>query len=249
MKFIIGLTDVEDDQCYRYDDYQPDDEVRYNLYKLAPELEQATIEWDINTEITAFKNALYSWEQTIRRPHLNMTSIGRRVNNLVPDEYDYTLSFNFVNLIPVDPGEFYSELVDADFSELSHGGFGNLSIDFLSSLEKISEYSYENTIAKAHYNDDLSKLIPAKEFTPLAIPSFRANFSLGADFKINKKMKFNYYEWLLKNKTQLANLGYDVNSPRLRTGELVIGKLIGDPWEQYEKLKKYSRICRVSFVN
>jgi len=248
MKFVIGLTNVEEHECYRYDERQLENEVRYNLYKLTPEIEQDTITWDINTAVPGFVNSLRAWEETIRRPHLNMTGIAKKPNNYDPAEYDISLSMQFINLIPTDPRDFYSELVEDDFSEISQGGFGNLSIDFMNSISQISDYEYDNTLNKAFYADSLERLIPRDQYRPLAIPYYRANFVLGSDFKRSKKMSFRYFEWLQRNKSKLEELGYDINHPTIKTGELVVGTLSSDPWEQYQKLKKYTRICRFSFV-
>lgn len=249
MKFIAGLTDVITDECFRYDDSSNNNEVRYNLYKLAPELERETIEWEIDTSIKAFVDALYSWEQTIRKPHLNLINISRKNNKYAPDHYDFDLSIHFMNLIPQDPFSLYKEIDSVDLSKLSIGGFGNLTIDFSRSISMASDTEYENTINHAYQTNNLENLARCDKIVPLAIPYFKADFYLGGGTKITTRRPIDYSNWLEENKIKLTELGYSIDDAKLNIGSLVIGKLIGDPWEQYEKLKKYSRICRVSFVN
>jgi hypothetical protein len=55
-------------------------------------------------------------------------------------------------------------------------------------------------------------------------------------------------EWINENKDALAEKGYTLDMPYCSIGRLCLGKLIGDPWEEYQKLQKYSRVCRTSIV-
>jgi len=248
VKFIIGLTD-EESEFFFYDKNTPEGITTYNLYKLMPEIEKTTIEWKLRTNLDAFSGAYDAFGKIIRRPHLNMVNIRRMPNRYAPDEFDIHLGLDFVNLIPVIAEEFYKEMSDTDFDELTLGSrFGNLTVQYMDSLVmRDDDFLRENTFQAAYNTNSLTYLKHADEYRPLIAPNFRACFDLGNVNIPSKDMPKYHADWIKENEDELSKKGYVIGSPKTRMGELVIGDLVGDPWDAYQKLKMYDKICRISF--
>lgn len=248
MKFVIGLTDQEDPSAFI--DAPPIIEsgvnvTSYNLYKQVPELEKDTIEWELNTKLPALKAAITEWESLIRRPHLNMISRREREVDAIPGSTDFILHFEFVNLLPVSSDRI--PFTDADFDELASATkFGDLTMSYFNTFLEAG-YEYWQTLGYAVAENTLDYLLDGP-LLPVAVPYFEIEFALRRQPTVNKK--FSPYEarWLADHNEALAAKGYDINAKSTNFGKLIVGKLLGDSWEQYQKLQKYSRVCRTSIV-
>ena len=246
LKIIFGLTDVEDDPCYVYDDnVGRDDTIRYNLYRLAPEIEKTTIEWEITNPSPGVLHLLDCWEQTIRRPHLNMINLVQEKNMFVPNMNNYRFSVQFMNLLPTAP-DFYKDLVDEDFKNFVtvDTEFGNI---YLWSPGTTEGHDYEQSLEHAYRTNSLDKLEHADNIVIKAKPFFDIQFTLGM-YDQGRAAEIDFKRWINEHKEELEKLGYTEDNPKTVIGRLPIAKLVGDAWENYQKLQTYSRICRTSIV-
>jgi hypothetical protein len=251
MNFVIGLTDVEDYDGFVYENKESQDsddiKISYNIKKASTDIEKDSIIWSLDTTLAVTKNMIKVWEHTIRRPHLNMIRIITTKNMLVPDYDHYDFGVSVINLIPMLPD--YKILLTADdFSNvIETSEFGDMVLA-LHQIHNESGIAYQNTLEYAFHYDTTDLL---KEYNyPYVLPTF------GFDFKIiprplnskGHKHSYDFIDWVNENKDALAAKGYTLDDPYCNIGVIRIGKLIGDPWEEYQKLQKYSRICRTSIV-
>jgi hypothetical protein len=249
INFVIGLTDVEDYDGFVYDttlnENQPNN-VRYNIQRADTSIEKDKITWSLDLSLAATTNMLKVWEHIIRRPHLSLIDINLGPSLLLPTHKDYELSVNFLNLIPILP-DYKISLTDTDYAKFTeYENFGDMYID-LSMLYDANTINWKNSLQSAYGRrviDDLEERVSVN-----VVPRFVFSFTLKQRPFFNKEERsVDFSNWLTDNTELLAKKGYAIDEPYCNIGRLCIGKLIGDPWEEYQKLQKYSRICRTSMV-
>jgi hypothetical protein len=251
INFVVGLTDVEDYDGFVYDIVTPVTDniklVNYNIKKADTSIEKDSIIWEMDLTIDATKNVIKVWEHIIRRPHLTMVNI-QSIESVMGPTYDnYILNINFMNLVPI-LSDYMSNLTDADYEKITPStNFGDMYLDtYALYMESNIEWRTTLEYAFAHNTlDKISKYVPVN-----VVPGFSFNFELKRNpvsSSISSRSS-DFTEWLNKNKDILTKNGYVIDEPYCNVGRLCVGKLIGDPWEAYQKLQKYSRICRTSMV-
>ena len=248
INFVIGLTDVEDYDGFVYDTFPNEDNidrVSYNIQRADTSIEKDSIVWELDLTLDATKNIIKVWEHIIRRPHLAMVQEVSSKNVLAPNYNDYNLNIHFTNLIPI-LSDYKSTLTNSDYEKFTQASnFGDMYLDQFA-LHQASN-NWQTTLEYAFVHKSVDKL---KVHDPLTVlPRFVFDFGL-------RPVRFNdptvrdpyFVEWVNENKDVLAEKGYALDMPYCTVGRLCIGKLLGDPWEEYQKLQKYSRICRTSIV-
>lgn len=249
LHFAIGLTDVVDYDGFVYDRYPelPSNLTSYNIQQASTDIEKASIQWKLNTDIPATLNVIKVWETVIRRPHLNMISIHAEDQPFMKDYKSYNLSIDYINLIPINPA-LISEFHSADYDALSEDlPFGDLCLnDFYNYQEQGLDWM--NSLIKAYQDDDTSNL-GFNTMNPIVLPRFQANFRLRQySYTPDRGSSARFNKWAEDNREVLTAKGYTPGSDACKVGSLVLGKLVGDPWEEYQKLQTYSRICRTSIT-
>ena len=252
INFVIGLTDVEDYDGFVYGNEESQDldvnRISYNIKKASTDIEKDSIVWSLDTTLDVTKNIIKVWEHIIRRPHLNMIRTITTKNVLAPDYDHYDLGVSFINLIPMLLD--YKILLTADdFSNIFETNeFGDMVLA-LHQINSESGIAYQDTLEYALHYDNTDSL---KEHTyPYVLPTFSFDFRImhrPIDSTPRGRHSYHFINWVNENKDALAAKGYTLDDPYCNIGVLRIGKLIGDPWEEYQKLQKYSRICRTSIV-
>ena len=252
INFVIGLTDVEDYDGFVYEnnEVRNPDVIRagYNIKKASTDIEKTSLTWTLDTTLDFTKNMIKVWEHIIRRPHLNMIGIIRTKNVLAPDYDHYDLGVSFINLIPI-LSDYKILLTADDFNNVVETSeFGDMVLA-LHQIHNESGIAYQNTLEYAYHNDTTEFL---KEHTyPYVLPIFSFDFRImhrPIDSTLRGRHSYHFINWVNENKDALAAKGYTLDDPYCNIGVIRIGKLIGDPWEEYQKLQKYSRICRTSIV-
>lgn len=252
INFVIGLTDVEDYDGFVYGDDEFQDpninRVNYNIRKASTDIEKDSITWSLDTTLDVTKNMIKVWEHIIRRPHLNMIRIITTKNVLVPDYDHYDLGVSFINLIPLLP-DYRMLLTPNDFSNVVETNeFGDMVLE-LNHINSESGIDHQDTLGHAFYNNTTDLLKEHKY--PYTLPIFSFDFKIthrSIDSSTPRKHSYYFLKWVDENKDALATKGYTLDDPYCNIGVLRIGKLVGDPWEEYQKLQKYKRICRTSIV-
>lgn len=247
--FAIGLTDVVDYDGFVYDSDPaiPSYVTSYNIQRASTDIEKASIQWKLNTDIPATLNVIAIWETIIRRPHLNMISIHAENPTFMKDHKSYNLSINYVNLIPINPA-LISEFHSADYNALTEDlAFGDLCLnEFHTYLMRGIEW--QHSLPKAYEDNDLTHL-QTNDIAPIILPRFQANFQLRQySFRPEHGSSARFTKWAEDNREELTAKGYTPGSTTCKVGSLVLGKLVGDPWEEYQKLETYPRICRTSII-
>jgi hypothetical protein len=249
INFVIGLTDVEDYDGFVYDTFPNEDNidrVSYNIQRADTSIEKDSIVWELDLTLDATKNIIKVWEHIIRRPHLAMIHRVATKNVLAPTYNNYNLNIHFTNLIPV-LSDYKLTITNSDYKKFTQSSnFGNIYLDVFA-LYQASNINWHTTLEYAYAHDLIDNL---DVHNPLNIlPEFVFDFELKPTSFDNLIGRNPYFvEWVNKNKDALAEKGYTLDMPYCNIGRLCIGKLIGDPWEEYQKLQKYSRICRTSIV-
>lgn len=251
INFVVGLTDVEDYDGFIYGDVGSEspnrDKVVYNIKKASTDIEKASLSWSLDMTLDVTKNVIKVWEHIIRRPHLDMISMSVIKNAQAPEYNHYEFDVSFMHLIPM-LSDYRVQLTHDDYKCIRENNeFGDMFLEILS-LNQQSGIMYEDTLNYAYYHDTLDLL---KEHTPPYIhPLFNFDFNMTPRVVNSpyRKHPYDFIGWVDKNKDSLAEKGYTLDMPYCNVGLFCIGKLIGDPWEEYQKLQKYSRICRTSMV-
>lgn len=251
INFVIGLTDSEDYDGFVYgnDEFRDPNinRVNYNIKKASTDIEKASLSWSLDMTLDVTKNMIKVWEHIIRRPHLNMIHI-ITTNNVQAPEYDhYDFGVSFINLLPL-LSDFKLLLTSNDFNNVFETNeFGDMILE-LHQINGNSGVDHRNTLEYAYHNDTTEFL--KEHMYPYVLPAFSFDFKITHRAIDNTTRKRSYYfeKWVNENKDALAAKGYTLGDPCCNIGVLRIGKLIGDPWEEYQKLQKYNRICRTSMV-
>jgi len=249
INFVIGLTDVEDYDGFVYDTFPNEDNidrVSYNIQRADTSIEKDSIVWELDLTLDATKNIIKVWEHIIRRPHLAMIHRVATKNVLAPTYTNYNLNIHFTNLIPI-LSDYKLTPTNSDYEKFTQkNNFGDMYLDVFS-LYQASNIHWQTTLEYAYAHNLIDKL---DVHNPLNIlPGFMFNFELNPNqFNTTARRDPRFVEWINENKDALAEKGYTLDDPYCTVGRLCIGKLIGDPWDEYQKLQKYSRICRTSIV-
>lgn len=248
INFVIGLTDVEDYDGFVYDTLPNEDNidrVSYNIQRADTSIEKDSIVWELDLTLDATKNIIKVWEHIIRRPHLAMVRREASKNVLATNYNNYNLNIHFTNLIPI-LSDYKLTLTNSDyekFTQMNH--FGNMYLDVFTLYQ--ANNSWQTTLEYAFVNKSVDKL---NVHDPLIVlPRFVFDFELKPTrFNTSARRDPYFVEWVNENKDALAEKGYTLDDPYCNIGRLCMGTLIGDPWEEYQKIQKYSRICRTSIV-
>jgi hypothetical protein len=249
INFVIGLTDVEDYDGFVYDTFPNEDNidrVSYNIQRADTSIEKDSIVWELDLTLDATKNIIKVWEHIIRRPHLAMIHRVATKNVLAPTYTNYNLNIHFTNLIPI-LSDYKLTLTNSDYEKITQASnFGDMYLDQFV-LYQASNINWQTTLEYACVHDTIDKLNVHNPLTVL--PGFVFDFELKPNqFNTTARRDLRFVEWINENKDALAEKGYTLDDPYCTVGRLCIGKLIGDPWDEYQKLQKYSRICRTSMV-
>jgi hypothetical protein len=251
INFVIGLTDVEDYDGFVYgneESQNPDvNRISYNIKKASTDIEKTSLTWALDTTLDFTKNMIKVWEHIIRRPHLNMIGITTTKNVLAPEYDHYDLNVSFINLIPMLLD--YKILLTADdFKNVFETNeFGDMILE-LNHINSKSNIEHQTTLQHA-FQYDTTDLLKEHRY-PYVIPIFNFDFNITHRpiDSTTRTHSYHFLKWANTNKDALAEKGYTLDDPHCNIGRLCIGKLVGDPWEEYQKLQKYSRICRTSMV-
>lgn len=249
MNFVIGLTDVEDYDGFINDVLPADsniDRVSYNIQRADTSIEKDYIAWDLDLTLDATKNMIKVWEHIIRRPHLAMVHRVATKNVLAPTYDNYNLNIHFTNLIPI-LSDYKLTLSNSDYEKFTQASnFGDMYLDVFA-IYHHENIKWQTTLEYAYIHKSVDTL---SRYEPLnLLPGFVFDFELKPNrFNTSARRDPHFVEWVNENKDALAEKGYTLDMPYCTVGRLCIGKLIGDPWEEYQKLQKYSRICRTSIV-
>jgi hypothetical protein len=248
LKFVVGLTDKIDYDGFIYDDREDNiDSVNYNIRKPTTDIEQATIEWCVNTELDAIKNVIPLWEKIIRSPHLCMIRINSNPFQFYPEFKEYNLAVSYMNLIPI-ASDLIKQFSDNDYDHCNgEAQFGDLCIQMHESM--IYDALYNSNIVDAYYNNNISILADASDRGSI-LPKFFVQFLLRGNSRPHNWLNDpEFVNFITQNQDAIREKGYNINSKRITNyGPITVGKLLTDPNEAYENLTKYPRICRTSFV-
>jgi len=248
LKFVIGLTDKIDYDGFIYDDRENNiDSVNYNIRKPTTNIEQAIIEWQIDTSMNAIQNIIPLWEKIIRVPHLCMIRIKETPYNLYPEFTEYSLSVSYINLLPVSK-DLIKKFTDNDYEHCNgEAEFGDLCIYMYENMP--STNPHRSNIVNVYHEKDISILANASTRGEV-LPKFFVDFPLrGNAAPHDWSRDTEFVKFVNDNREAIEDKGYNISSKRITNyGPITVGKLLTDPNEAYENLTKYPRICRTSFV-
>lgn len=245
--FTVGLTDNVDYDGFVHQSAErtPAGHVTYNIQRASTDIEKDSIRWKLNINIPATLNIIAMWEAIIRRPHLNMINIQKIPTELLKDYNSYVLNIDYINLIPINPA-FAQELQPMDYDAMTEDlEFGDL---YLNEFSMYPHTDWSRSLSSAYHTSDLSKL-QAREDAPTVATKFSANFQL-RNYSTTPRLGPSsiFTSWAENNREELTAKGYIPGSTTCRIGSLCIGKLVGDPWDEYQKLQTYPAICRTSIT-
>ena len=242
MNFSIGLTDVDNLENFKYFDgsNRTVENFSYNLYTQSTVDEKASISWTLN-DLPAVNNAIASYKSIKTKPHFTIINYATKENLLIPSLKDITCLIEVSGLLP--SSNIFEDYTEEDIENTVTGyiPFGSLILDIMSSYhwagidnEETLEYAFENNNL-----DNLASYVPKK-----AAPGFNINFNYNPvlGMTTSKKMNVESKQWIELNKDKLIELGYE----QAKWGTIIAGNLVGDPMEAYEKVNKYSKICRIT---
>lgn len=204
-----------------------------------------TLEWILNTELPGVAGLVSTVEQMKTRLLLKDATIIKR---FPIDGYDsFSLLFGIMNYVP-NPAVTYAEFIDADYNSLVvYPRFGDLLLEEadgcqINGFDPTSLLSYAVEHATTGY---LATAYPVRS----AVPIFNVRFNIGEQNNVPQSdMTSGYKEWIEYHANDLAAKGWDLNSPKTRTGFYIAGSLVGDPWEQYLKFVNNPYICDIKIV-
>lgn len=245
LNFTIGLTDQIDYEGFVYSNDDSLTSKVYNIQRPTMDIEKDSIKWKLNIDLPATLNIVAMWETIIRRPHLNMINIQKIPTELLQNYDSYVLNIDYINLIPINPA-LTQTLCPQDYNALTEDlDFGDL---YLNEFNLYPGTDWSCSLSSAYYSDDISKL-QIRETSPVISTKFSANFHL-RNYSVAPQSGNTprFLKWVEDNKEQLIANGYIPGTNSCKIGRLVIGKLIGDPWVEYQKLQTYPAICRTSIT-
>ena len=248
INFVVGLTDIVDYSGFVYDQHPTVNDIErisYNIQRADTNIEKDSITWSLNLNLDATKSVIKVWEHTIRRPHLAIIDIQSKPTPNLIDRKDYNLGVNFINSVP-SLSDYMIPLTNDDYANFTQlDNFGDMYLNTLS-LSDSAGLPYPQTLQHAY---DYKTLDNLGDYVKLnVVPCFSFDFSLRHRPLTNPAQNKEFIEWLTENKDALIKKGYPIGDASCNVGKLCIGKLVGDPWEEYQKLQNYSRICRTSMV-
>jgi hypothetical protein len=253
-KLVIGLTDETTELFFPDSSIlsQPMPEVltsrdAYNLAENDVSVEKATLEWELNTSLPAVNALLETIVALKQRPYFSKIRLETRAS-VSADYQDIDVSFELLNMVPnlaVSYQPYTTQDNEAVITTLQ--SFGSLE------LEGTEGYRYQGIdisqiMSSAYEADDLSLLYPGP-VNRLVVPVFNFSFFLGRTQPPSTQMSADQYKWMSDNQSALSAKGYEIDDPRSKIGALPIGVLLGDPMEQYEKIKQFRKICRIDIVS
>ena len=258
-KLIMGLTDVRDEESFIFDENHIENyvenrqkvkDIRYNLYKQAPEIEKETLEWTFHTERPLVANLLKLWETVIRKPHLKMVNHFVFPHHSAPDENFNRLNVSFINLLPADNWVNFEEEDYEYIQQIGNPQFGAIFVDHRQLLIGDTDESVDTVrIGNLQYAKNKDTLEYLEPYIDRSSPPFM-NFNLGPyyskteNFDIDDDMRL----WFKENEDELAELGYDVDNPRNKVGTYTIASMDTPAEKAHEIINKYKYICRFSIV-
>lgn len=253
-KLVIGLTDETNELFFPNSTIlsEPLPEFltsrdAYNLAENDASIEKATLEWELDTRLPAVNAVLATITALKQRPYFSTIMVESRAN-VSADHQDIDVSFELINIVPnlaVSYQPYTTQDNEAVITTLQ--SFGSLE------LEGIAGYRYQGiddsqTMSFAYEANDLSYLRNGP-VDRLAVPVFNFSFYLGRTQQPSTQMAAEQQHWMTANQSALSAKGYEVDDPKSKIGALPIGSLIGDPMEQYEKIKQFRKICRIDIVS
>ena len=259
-KLVIGLTDQLSDSIYSkvYNHFivaSPFGDVNlmtkdmkreaYNLLLSTDTVERATLEWELNTNLPAVVAVLDMIDAIKTRPHFAKVVMDTRK---VIDSYnDMFTMIEFLNVIPnrALPKVFYTE-EDNNAVITTEQEFGTLELDSMLGYEYQGIQEHE-TMTYAFNHRDLSMLRPGP-VNRMVTARFVFSFFTGNSAPPTTRMSIEQETWMKENQAELEELGYTIDDPTAKVGALPVGRLLGDPQEQYDKMQQFNKVCRIDIV-
>ena len=249
----IGLTNVLDESftkdTLREDALYSDNVVNVNAYTLSLSKivsPVTTIEWVLNEESSVVTKLLKTIKDMSSRIIIKNASTSKHLP-VVDDYNSFSFMFDFVNIVP-NPTVNVETMTDTDFSEIvTYAKFGDLALDETAAY---AEGGNDETTALSYAiaNETTEYLAVAYPDRKI-IPSFTARFFLNEkDYVPQTALSKLEIDWLKAHESELNAKGWDISSPRIKMGYNIIGSLVGDPWEQYQKIVANNYICSIDIV-
>lgn len=259
-KLVIGLTDQLDDSVHskirnQFIVASPFGDVRlpienmsrdaYNLLLSPDTAERATLEWELNTNLPAVVAVLDMIDAIKTRPHY--AKVVMDTYKIVDSYNDIFTMIDLVNVIPnrALPEVFYTE-EDNNAVITTPQEFGTLELDSLLGYEYQGIQENE-TMTYAFNHRDLSMLRPGP-INRMVATRFVFSFFTGNSTPPLTRMNIEQEMWMKENQAELEALGYTISDPTAKVGALPIGRLLGDPQEQYDKIQQFNKVCRIDIV-
>jgi hypothetical protein len=254
-KLVVGLTSVLDEgivQTPKTPDWYGSDTLSVNSYVIPASCKMApieTLEWTLNTELPAVTGLLSTIkEMKTRLTLVDVTTIEKTPQKAPSAEYNsFSLLFGLMNYIP-NPAVPYTEFIDEDYDSLViYSRFGDLILEEVDGYD-INGVPFTSLLSYAFSNDTTEELATAYP-TRIAVPMFNVRFDIGEKNSIpQKNMSLEFNTWFNNNTTALNAKGWELDNPKSRIGAYVMGRLIGDPWDQYLKLLNNPYICTIDII-
>ena len=257
-KFVIGLTDLESESFipnYRFDTARPElddlnpDRNAYNLMNnIESSIEKATIEWQLDDTLPAVTNLINVYK-IIKSNRLHMMSV--LYTSWISSETRLVNADIFVELTTLIPvtGIDFPLYTDTDYDNISTDRipvYGSLELDSVSSYAR-NGIDIRSTLdyAQTMNTTDLLLDSPAER---VVYPAFMISFVSNSARTPTKTMSISQKSWMLSNNDVLESKGYYISDNKTKTGGLVIGDLIGNYEDAFEKIQTYNKVCRIDIV-
>jgi hypothetical protein len=254
-KLVVGLTNVLDEgivKSPKTPDWYGSDALSVNSYVIPASCKMApieTLEWMLDTELPAVIGLLSTIkEMKTRLTLIDITSIEKIPLKAPSAEYkSFSLLFGLMNYIP-NPAVQYTEFTDEDFNSLVvYSRFGDLILEEVDGYEA-NGVPHTSLLSYAYDNNTTENLVTAYP-NRIAAPMFNVRFDIGEKNSIpQKNMPLEFNTWFNNNTTALNAKGWELDNPKSRIGAYVMGRLIGEPWDQYLKLLNNPYICTIDII-
>lgn len=248
LKLQVGLTDDVTNDSFVYEelpDKPIDGRVGYNLQRQNTDIERATVDWTLRTDINAVLKSVDMWEETIHRPHLVWINYTSTPLQQAPQYNNISFDIEFQSLLPLDESKFYFFQED-DFKHFipDSSNFGDLFFHSYVIYEHAG-FEYEETADYALLQGDLTTL--NEDAVPVAMPAVKCDFNLGRnESKLRAKRRAEQFK--KESRQRIIDMGFNPDNYKLAYGKAPWATLNGDKWEAYEKFVQYPRICRTSII-